>query len=216
VSTRIAVFASGSGSNLQSVLDHLAGLGAHAPGRVVLVVSDRHQAGALDRARAAGVAAVHLPKDAPSHELTELLAAQRIDLIVLAGYLRLVPAAVTRAYHGRMLNVHPALLPAFGGPGMYGQHVHTAVIAAGARVSGVTVHFVDEHYDRGAIIAQVPVPVRQDDSPASLGARVLRAEHQLYPAVVAAVCAGTVTLGPDGRAHGWADAAATARFVLTD
>lgn len=216
MSTRIAVLASGSGSNLQSLLDHLAALGDAAPGRVVLVVSDRRTAGALDRARTAGIAAEHVAKDASPTELMALLTAHRVDLVVLAGYLRLVPTALTQAFRGRIVNVHPALLPAFGGPGMYGAHVHTAVVASGARVSGPTVHFVDEHYDEGAIIAQLPVPVRGDDTPATLAARVLRAEHQLYPAVITALCAGTVTLGADGRAHGWPDASDTARFVLTD
>jgi len=216
VTIRIAVLASGSGSNLQSLLDHLSALGEAAPGRVVLVVSDRQRAGALDRARAAGITAEHLPKDAGGSALSELLAAHRVDLVVLAGYLRLIPGAVTQRYRGRIVNVHPALLPAFGGPGMYGAHVHAAVVAAGARVSGVTVHFVDEEYDRGAIIAQLPVPVRGDDTPATLAARVLRAEHLLYPAVITALCAGTVTLGADGRAHGWPDAPDAARFVLTD
>jgi folate-dependent phosphoribosylglycinamide formyltransferase PurN len=101
-----------------------------------------------------------------------------------------------------MLNVHPSLLPAFGGPGMYGRRVHAAVLAAGARVSGATVHFVDEAYDRGAIAAQWPVPVFADDTPESLAARVLRVEHALLPPTVAAVGAGRLALGADGRARG--------------
>jgi len=113
-----------------------------------------------------------------------------------------VPEGVVRAFRGRVMNVHPALLPSFGGAGMYGERVHAAVIASGARLSGVTVHFVDEEYDRGATIAQWPVAVHDDDTPATLGARVLGVEHRLYPACVAAVAAGTVTLGPDGRVHG--------------
>lgn len=212
---RIAVLASGGGSNLQALLDHLQASGDGAPGRVVVVCSDRAAAGALDRARRAGIAAEHLPKDAPDTLLASTLAAHGADLVVLAGYLRLVPESVVRHYRGRIVNVHPALLPAFGGPGMYGRHVHAAVLAHGATVSGPTVHFVDEVYDRGAIIAQHPVPVRRDDTPETLAARVLRAEHQLYPAVIAALCAGTVTLGGDGRAHGWPDPAPDARYTLT-
>jgi folate-dependent phosphoribosylglycinamide formyltransferase PurN len=100
-----------------------------------------------------------------------------------------------------MLNVHPALLPAFGGAGMYGARVHRAVLASGARVSGPTVHFVDEHYDRGAIVAQWPVPVRSDDTADSLAARVLAAEHRLLPRAVAHLAAGRVRLGPHGRAE---------------
>jgi folate-dependent phosphoribosylglycinamide formyltransferase PurN len=136
---------------------------------------------------------------------TALLSALRsagTEIVVLAGYLKLVPAAVTRAFRGRMLNVHPALLPAFGGPGMYGARVHQAVLDAGARVSGPTVHFVDEEYDRGAIIAQWPVPVFEEDDAAALAARVLRVEHLLLPRVVNAVAADAVALDDDGRVRG--------------
>lgn len=210
---RIAVFASGGGTNLQSLIDHLHGLGERAPGAVTLVVSDRESAGALERARAAGVAAVHLPAPTPDGGVATLLAEHRIDLVVLAGYLKLVPAGVARAYDGRIVNVHPALLPAFGGYGMYGRRVHQAVLSSGARVTGVTVHFVNAEYDRGAIIAQWPVPVRADDTAEALAARVLQVEHDLYPRVIAAVCAGTVTLDGDGRARGWTDPPQT-RFAL--
>ncbi|MDZ7631164.1 MAG: HAD-IIIA family hydrolase [Gemmatimonadaceae bacterium] len=108
----------------------------------------------------------------------------------------------TRAFRGRILNVHPSLLPAFGGPGMYGRHVHTAVLRAGARISGATVHFVDEEYDRGAIIAQWPVPVFEEDSPETLAARVLRVEHALLPRVVELLCAESMALDDDGTVHG--------------
>jgi len=106
---------------------------------------------------------------------------------VLAGYLKLVPAAAVARFRWRMINIHPALLPAFGGPGMYGPRVHEAVLASGAALSGATVHYVDEQYDRGPIIAQWPVPVRPDDTAAALAARVLAAEHQLLPRVVRAL-----------------------------
>jgi folate-dependent phosphoribosylglycinamide formyltransferase PurN len=121
---------------------------------------------------------------APSDVAVETLAAlsdKAIDVIALAGYLRLVPPEVVRAFHGRMINIHPALLPAFGGPGMYGMHVHRAVIAAGCRVTGATVHHVDEHYDEGRPIAQWPVPVLPGDDAETLALRVLRVEHVLYP-----------------------------------
>lgn len=195
---RLAVFASGGGSNLQAILDHLDQLAADAPAEVVLVVSDRAEAGALVRARKRDVAAVHLPKD-QSPTLLGLLEQHRVTMIALAGYLRLVPTDVVAAFHGRLLNVHPALLPAFGGAGMYGARVHQAVLASGARVTGPTVHFVDERYDEGAIIAQWPVPVRTDDTPETLGARVLAVEHRIYPWAVAAVASGAVRLGADGR-----------------
>lgn len=186
---RLAVFASGGGSNLQAILDHFDALGATAPGVVALVLSDRKAAGALERARARGIPAVWLPKDRQG-EMEATLREHGITHIALAGYLRLIPPAVVRAYEGRMVNVHPALLPAFGGPGMYGHHVHEAVVRAGARTSGPTVHFVSEQYDEGAIIAQHEVPVLADDTPESLAARVLKAEHALYPRIVADLCAG--------------------------
>lgn len=196
--SRLAVLASGGGSNLQAIMDHFDALGPQAPARVALVVSDRKAAGALDRARARDIAAEWLPRERNA-ELGAILASHRITHIALAGYLRLIPADVVSAFRGRIVNVHPALLPAFGGPGMFGHHVHEAVIRSGARVSGPTVHFVNEHYDEGAVIAQSPVPVHPDDTAATLAARVLAAEHRIYPPCVAAVCAGVTTLSPDGH-----------------
>jgi formyltetrahydrofolate-dependent phosphoribosylglycinamide formyltransferase len=166
------------------------------------VVSDRADAYALERARARGIATMHLPRSAAEDALEQLLAAHGTDLVALAGYLRLIPAPVVRRWAGRMLNVHPSLLPSFGGHGMYGHRVHEAVLASGTRLSGATVHFVNEQFDRGAIIAQWPVPVRSDDTADALAERVLRVEHRLYPWCVAAVARGTVRLGDDGRVHG--------------
>ncbi len=199
---RIAVLASGGGSNLQAILDHLAALGAAAPAAVTLVVSDRADGYALERARARGVVAAHLPRSAPDDALERLLDEHRCDLVVLAGYLRLVPEPVVRRWSGRMLNIHPALLPAFGGHGMYGHRVHEAVLAAGVRLSGATVHFVNEQFDRGAIVAQWPVPVRPDDTVETLAQRVLAVEHRLYPWCVEAVARGDVRLDDDGHVHG--------------
>lgn len=201
---RLAVLASGSGSNLQAIRDDLVARGPAASAELALVVSDRVAAGALERARSWSVPAVHLPKDR-NESLDALLQQHAITHIALAGYLRLIPLDVVRRFHGRMLNVHPALLPAFGGPGMYGARVHAAVLAAGARVSGPTVHFVSEHYDEGAIVAQWPVPVRSNDTADSLGARVLAAEHRLYPWSLHLLTSGAITLGPDGRVHGVPD-----------
>ena len=195
------MFASGGGSNLQAICDHLDALGAAAPADLVLVVSDRKDAVALERARKRRVAAEWAPRDDPQ-AVIEVLETHEVGCIALAGYLRLVPARVIAAFRGRIVNVHPALLPAFGGPGMYGARVHEAVLRAGARITGPTVHFVNERYDEGAIIAQWPVPVREEDTPASLARRVLAAEHRLYPRCVAALCAGALTLGDDGRVHG--------------
>ncbi|PYO33840.1 MAG: phosphoribosylglycinamide formyltransferase [Gemmatimonadetes bacterium] len=176
---RAAVLVSGGGTNLQALLDHAA------PVAIARVVSSRPDAGALDRARRAGVPTTVLRDPADPAEL--LGALEGADLVVLAGYLKLVPAAAVARFRWRMINIHPALLPAFGGPGMYGPSVHEAVLASGAALSGATVHYVDEQYDRGPIIAQWPVPVRPDDTAASLAERVLAAEHRLLPRVVRAL-----------------------------
>jgi formyltetrahydrofolate-dependent phosphoribosylglycinamide formyltransferase len=200
--TRIALLASGGGSNLQAILDHFTTEPASSAGSVVLVASNKADAGALARAKAAGIE-THVIGDV--NDASALLAALNeagANLLVLAGYLKLVPLAVVQAFQGRMLNVHPALLPAFGGHGMYGQRVHTAVLESGARLSGVTVHFVNEEFDRGPIAAQWPVAVLSGDTPQLLAERVLHIEHRLYPAVIEAVAAGLISLGPDGRVLG--------------
>jgi len=198
---RIGVLASGGGSNLQAILDHLAALGDSRRGDVVLVASNRPDAGALDRATRAGVerAVLRSPHAPDGDELEDVLARHEIELVALAGYMRLIPATVAQLYHGKMLNVHPALLPDFGGTGMYGARVHRAVIGAGAPLSGPSVHFVDEVYDHGPVIAQWPVPVLAGDDEHALAARVLRAEHLLYPRVVDAVAGGEVQLDAEGR-----------------
>lgn len=198
---RIAVLASGGGSNLQAILDHFAA-DARDAGTIVWVGANRADAGALVRAQAAGIetAVVADPEDGAA--LIATLAASQVDLLVLAGYLKRIPDSVVDAFDGRMLNVHPSLLPSFGGAGMYGERVHAAVIEAGVTITGVTVHFVNAEFDRGAIVAQWPVAVYEHDTPAELAARVLRTEHRLYPLCVEAVARGIITLGPDARAHG--------------
>jgi phosphoribosylglycinamide formyltransferase 1 len=185
---RVAVLASGGGSNLQALIDHA---GATRPSwAVVLVISDRPGAGALERAARHGlarevvVAGAGQDPAAVASRLLELLERHVIDLVLLAGYLRLVPAAVVARFAGRILNIHPALLPSFGGKGMYGMHVHRAVLESGVRLTGVTVHVVDDVYDRGRILAQWPVPVKAGDTPEVLAARVLEVEHALYPRAV--------------------------------
>jgi len=184
----VAVAVSGRGTNLEALL---LGLGPDAPARVVLVLSNRADAPALDRAAGRGIPTVTLRDHADGGEWLRALERHGADLLVLAGYLKLVPAEVIDRYRGRILNVHPALLPAFGGLGMYGRRVHEAVLASGARQSGATVHLVDEVYDRGAILGQARVPVLPGDDPETLAARVLEAEHRLLPAaVLAAAVAG--------------------------
>ena len=182
---RVAVLASGSGSNLQALLD--AARDPEAGFAIVLVISNRPDAGALVRAGVAGVPTAVIGADGRDGAgLTALLHGARAELVVLAGYLKLVPPEVVAAFADRLLNIHPALLPAFGGPGMYGRRVHEAVLASGARFSGPTVHLVDTRYDQGRILAQWPVPVAPGDDPDTLAARVLEAEHRLLPAVVKA------------------------------
>ena len=178
----VAVLASGGGTTLQALLDREA----RQPWRVALVISDKDSAGALDRARAAGRQALVVPVSGrpPDEIATETLdhfAAHAIGMVLLAGYLKLVPAQVVDSYEDRLLNVHPALLPAFGGAGMYGDRVHKAVLKSGVRVTGPTVHFVTRVYDEGRPLAQWPVPVLQDDTVDSLKARVQRVERVLYP-----------------------------------
>jgi phosphoribosylglycinamide formyltransferase-1 len=183
----VALLASGAGSNVAALLS-AAPRGGWEP---VLLISDREEAGALQVAREAGVPTRVVPPG-PGHPeaLARGLGEVGARLVLLAGYLRLVPAQVVERWQDRILNVHPSLLPSFGGSGMYGRRVHEAVLASGARVSGATVHLVNEHFDEGRILAQWPVAVRPEDDPASLAHRVLQAEHGLYPLAVAQVVAG--------------------------
>jgi phosphoribosylglycinamide formyltransferase len=137
-------------------------------------------------------------------ELTDALVnTYKADYIILAGYMKLVPATLVRAYHQAILNIHPGLLPSFGGRGFYGSRVHQGVIQSGARFSGPTVHFVDEEYDTGPILAQAVVPVLPTDSVDGLAARVLKEEHRLYPKCVAALCEGRITWRHDGIPIMW-------------
>lgn len=182
---RLGVLASGRGSNLAALL------AAHARGdltpSVVLVASNNSGAGALHMAREHRIAALHISSRTHPDPGGALLAAfsdHGVDVVVLAGYLRRVDPRVVAAYEGRTVNIHPAPLPRFGGPGMYGPAVHAAVLAAGVDSSGPTVHRVSDGYDEGEILAHRPVPVQPGDTPESLAARVLVAEHDLYWRVI--------------------------------
>jgi phosphoribosylglycinamide formyltransferase 1 len=180
---RVATVVSGRGSNLAALLRALSQAG---PARVVLVMSEQADAGGLAVARQYAVPTHVFNDSADPAEWCRELAAAETDLVVLAGYLRRVPAEVIAAYRGRILNIHPALLPRHGGRGMYGRRVHEAVLAAGDASSGATVHLVTEEYDRGPILGQAQLPVLPDDTPDSLAARVLELEHRLLPAAVLA------------------------------
>lgn len=201
--TRIAVLVSGQGrgSNMQAIVD--ACRSGKIDGDVALVVGVNDQAPAMQRARDAGVTALAIsPKDFDSPEgydaaLLKTMSENRIDLICLAGYMRVLGQPVVDAFRGRIMNVHPALIPSFCGKGMYGHHVHEAVIARGVRVTGCTVHFVDEDYDTGPIILQTVVLVEQDDTPDDVAARVLAQEHKTYTDAIALFAEGRLTI--DGR-----------------
>jgi formyltetrahydrofolate-dependent phosphoribosylglycinamide formyltransferase len=195
----VAVLASGSGTNLQAIIDRLH-LRANAHVRVEAVIGSRPGIGAVERAEKHSIPAyTHPPADDGGEWLQETLDSTGADLVVLAGWLKLIPASVVRSLRGRIINIHPALLPSFGGPGMYGRRVHEAVVKSGTRISGATVHFVDEIYDHGAIIAQWPVPVLAGDDAEALASRVLAVEHRLLPAVVEAYAQGRYALSPGGR-----------------
>jgi phosphoribosylglycinamide formyltransferase 1 len=192
----IAVFASGRGSNFQALLSAIdAGL---VPARIVLLISNRSDAGAMEIARARGIPAIHLSlKSFPSEEkfaeaMLHRLSEHHAELIALAGYLKKIPVLVVRAYHNRIVNIHPALLPAFGGAGMYGHYVHEAVIASGVKISGATVHLVDEEFDRGPIVMQETVTIDPEDTPESLAAKVLTIEHNIFPRALKAFAEGRV------------------------
>lgn len=177
---RLGILVSGSGSNLQAILD--AAASGRLDAEVRVVVSDNPGAYGLERARNAGVPAEVVPwdpgrsREAHDEAVVETLRRHGVDTVALAGYMRLVTPRLLGAFPGRVLNIHPALLPAF--PGL---HVHEKVIAHGAKFSGCTVHFVDEGMDTGPIICQAVVPVRDDDTPETLAARILREEHRIYP-----------------------------------
>ncbi|MBI4061672.1 MAG: bifunctional phosphoribosylaminoimidazolecarboxamide formyltransferase/IMP cyclohydrolase [Elusimicrobia bacterium] len=199
---RIAVFASGEGTNLQALLDACAD--GRVRGSVALVVSNKEDAGAVRRAQRLGIETLVCPQDEhPTAEeynayLAQECKGRRIDLICLAGFMLKIKRPLIEAYNGRILNVHPALLPAFGGQGMFGRRVHEAVIAAGVKVSGATIHVVDEEYDHGPIVLQAAVPVLAADTPGTLAARVHAQEHWIYPRAVALFAENRVKI-EDGR-----------------
>lgn len=195
----IAVFASHGGSDLQAIMDGCNEKQIQA--QVKLVISNNADAMALERAKKAGVAAYHLSvKNFESEEqlaqaILQVLARNEIDMIFLAGYMRMLHVSVLEKYQNRVFNIHPALLPKFGGKGMYGMHVHRAVLAAGETESGVTIHRVNAEYDSGEIVAQTKVPVLQEDTPETLAARVLEREHSFLVEVIGQIAHGDILLG---------------------
>src|SRR5258706_14239115 len=177
--SRLAVLASGRGSNLQAIIDHFDNLSRERIAKVVLVAAHRTDPPALIPAATASIDIASFEAGDDGSELLELLRKFRIDLVVLAGYLKRIPTAVIHEYAARIINIHPALLPAFGGEGMYGSRVHEAVIASGAKESGVTVHLVDDEYDHGPIVAQVGGPVEESDTAGFLAGTIMALEDRL-------------------------------------
>ncbi|MBN1430250.1 MAG: phosphoribosylglycinamide formyltransferase [Anaerolineae bacterium] len=194
----LAFFASHRGSNMQAIID------ACKEGRLqaqpCVVISNNSGSGALLRAQAEGIphyhrsSNTHPDPDRLDEEMCRLLQHHRTDLVILAGYMRKLGPKTLAEYRGRILNIHPALLPRHGGQGMYGSHVHEAVLAAGDRETGVTIHLVDEEYDRGAIIAQARVPVLETDTVDTLAARVLETEHRFFVETLVEIAQGKLDL----------------------
>lgn len=203
MSINIAVMISGHGrgSNLQAIIDACAD--GRIDGRVAVVIGVKDDAPAMQRALDNDIPAVELrPKSFDSDgqygkAILDLLSENKVDLICLAGYMRILPLDVVRAYRSCIMNTHAALIPSFCGQGMYGEHVHNAVIEYGAKVSGCTIHFVDEQYDTGPIIIQKCVPVEEGDTPETLAARILPLEHQSYVEAIQLFAQGRLTV--EGR-----------------
>ena len=192
---KIAVFASGGGTDFQSIID------ANEREKfceISYLIASKEGIGAIERAKKHGIkTAVFAKKDYPDLEilyskLTELLTAEKVDYIVLAGWLKIIPESFIKKFENRIINIHPSLIPAFCGAGYYGLKVHQAVLEYGAKISGCTVHFVNEIPDGGAIIAQCAVKVEDGDTPESLQARILEEEHKLLPYCVKKLCEGKI------------------------
>ena len=179
----IAIFASGTGSNAQKIIEHF---NDHPDIRVALVVSNKPNAKVLDRAKAQNIPILVLQRTNfyETAEILAIFANYSINFIVLAGFLWLIPGYLVQAYPHQILNIHPALLPKFGGKGMYGIHVHRAVKAANETKTGMTIHWVNEHYDEGATVFQASCPVYPEDTPDDIAKRVLQLEHRHYPVVI--------------------------------
>lgn len=189
----IAIFASGSGSNAEQIAAYFA----HRDDVTIpLILTNNPKAGVIDRARRGFGHNRHIPvllfdrtTFYETTQISDLLQRQAIDLIVLAGFMWLIPSALVRAFPGRIINIHPALLPKFGGKGMYGHHVHEAVVAAGETETGITIHFVNEHYDEGQPIFQATCPVLPTDSPGDVAQKIHTLEYAHYPRIVDEVLA---------------------------
>jgi phosphoribosylglycinamide formyltransferase 1 len=180
---RLAIFASGSGSNAEKIAEYFKN---HPNIEISLILSNNPQAGVIARARKFQIPVVLFDKKTfyDTKRIVELLQNQHIDLVVLAGFMMLIPEAMVQAFPNKIINIHPALLPKYGGKGMYGHFVHEAVVAAQESESGITIHYVNEHYDEGTIIFQASCPVSPSDTPEDVAKKVQVLEHQHFPEVV--------------------------------
>jgi len=201
-SLRLAVIASHGGSNLQAIVD--ATKSGKLQATVGVVISNNSNSLVLERARREGIPAYHLSTrthpdpEALDEAILQVLTKHDVNLVVLAGYMKKLGPKVLQHFDGCILNIHPALLPKYGGVGMFGRHVHEAVLAAGERITGVTIHLVTEEYDQGPVIAQCEVPVHEGDTVETLSARVLTREHEFYVETLQRICDGSITL-PQAR-----------------
>lgn len=198
MSLRLAFFASHGGSNMQAIIDSIK---SHELDAVpVLVISNNSDSGAIERAKLEGIPFRHISsKTHPIEEdrisaMIDALDENNVELIILAGYMKKVPGQVIEHVGGKVLNIHPALLPKHGGVGMYGINVHKSVIESGDKVSGASVHLVDAEYDRGRILLQSEIPVLESDTPETLAERVLKAEHALYKETIKKIISGEIII----------------------
>jgi phosphoribosylglycinamide formyltransferase 1 len=179
---KLAILASGSGSNAENLVNYFSN---HPLARVELVISDRKNAFVHERMARLGIPSYYMNKEAfENGSVLAFLKEKEIDLVILAGFLKLVPKDLIRTFHNRIINIHPALLPAFGGKGMYGMHVHEAVVAAGETKTGITIHYVNENFDEGEIIAQYEAALLETDTPLDVAAKIHELEMKWFPVVV--------------------------------
>lgn len=179
----IAIFASGNGTNAENIAEYFS---KNEKIKVALIVSNRANAGVHERARRLGIPSLTLPKAdfIAGEPVLQVLREYRIDFVVLAGFMCLVSEPLLRAFPNRIVNIHPALLPKFGGKGMFGHHVHEAVVAAGEKESGITIHYINEQYDEGQIVFQASCPLIPEDTPDTVAAKVHALEYRYYPQVI--------------------------------
>ncbi len=193
---RLGFLASHGGSNMQAIIDAIKA--GKLDAEAAVLISNNSHSGALEKAKNEGIKHFHISSkthgDKEAETIFNILKEQQVDLVILAGYMKKIGDEVLSEYKGKILNIHPALLPKFGGSGMYGMNVHTAVIEAKEKESGPTVHLIDEYYDRGRILAQTKVPVKEDDTPETLAARVLKSEHLIYAETIQKIASGEIKL----------------------